>query len=158
MSTKPLESAALGGLYDRDFAVWCDETARLLRAGRLAAIDVEHVAEELEAMAKSDRRQVRSRLRVLILHLLKWEYQPDKRKVGWEKTIATQRAELELVLEDSPSLQPALPESIARAYPGAVEDAVRETRPPADEFPNTCPYTSHQILDSNFLPQARGSR
>ena len=90
MSAKPLESATLDGLYDQDFTVWCDETARLLRAGRFAGVDIENLIEEVEAMAGSQRREVDSRLRVLLLHLLKWDRQPKKRSTSWISTIDTQ--------------------------------------------------------------------
>lgn len=155
MAATPLESTTPDVLYERDFVFWCEETARLLRAGRFSEIDIENTAEEIESMARSDKRQVRSRLRVLILHLLKWERQPDKRKVGWEKTMATQREEIQDLLEESPSLRPMLGEAIAKVYPRAVEKAVEETRLPATAFPSECPYTPEQIMDRNFLPGAR---
>jgi len=157
LSAKPLESATLDGLYDRDFVFWCEETARLLRARRLSEIDIENTAEEIESMARGDKRQMRSRLRVLILHLLKWERQPDKRKLGWEKTMATQRREIEDLLEESPSLRPTLGELIAKVYRTAVEQAAEETRLPASAFPPECPYTPEQIMDRSFLPATRRS-
>src|SRR5437588_12681668 len=87
-------------LYDEDFAVWTSETARLLRAGRFDEVDIEHVAEEIEDMGKRDKRELRSRLTVLIVHLLKRKWQPEKRTRGWQSTLLTQREELDGLLED----------------------------------------------------------
>src|SRR3984893_586861 len=92
-------------LYDQDFAVWTSETARLLRAGRFDEVDIEHVAEEIEDMGKRDKRELHSRLTVLLLHLLKWNWQPDKQSPGSQSPIISQRAELQRLLEDSPSLR-----------------------------------------------------
>src|SRR2546426_519054 len=99
-------------LYDEDFVAWASETARLLRSGRFDKIDVEHLAEEVEDMANRDKRELASRLRVLILHLLKWQQQPGKRSRSWRATIATQRAELKDLLDQSPSLRRVLPGSV----------------------------------------------
>src|SRR5713226_7348754 len=114
-------------LYDEDFVVWAIETARLLRARRFDEIDVEHAAEEIEDMAKRDKRELLSRLRVLIKHLLKWQHQADHRSGSWESTIITQRAELEHLFEQSPSLRRAVPASTAEVYRDAVAEAIVET-------------------------------
>jgi len=158
MSAKPLESATLDGLYDQDFTVWCDETARLLRAGRFAGVDIENLIEEVEAMAGSQRREVDSRLRVLLLHLLKWDRQPKKRSTSWISTIDTQRDELEGVLEQSPSLRRTLQVAVTKMYPAAVRRASRETGLAKSAFPPECPYSLDQILDHDFPPVARRSR
>jgi len=155
MSAKPLESTTLIGLYDEDFLAWCEETGRLLRARRFAQVDVENLIEEVEAMAGSQRRELESRLTVLLLHLLKWERQPGKRKLGWENTIVAQRRELRRLFQQSPSLRPALAKAIIAVYSDAVEDATRESRLPVSAFPPECPYTPEQIMDRNFLPAAR---
>ncbi len=152
VSAKPLKSATLDGLYDEDFALWCDETARLLRAGRLSDIDVENLVEEMEAMAGNQRREVRSRLRVLLMHLLKWEKQPDKRGRSWVSTIITQRRELGLLFEQSPSLRRTLTESLGKAYAEAMKDAARETGLPASTFASERRYPADQILDDDFWP------
>jgi hypothetical protein len=152
VSAKPLASPR-GRLYDEDFLVWTQETARLLRARRLHQIDVEHVAEEIEDMGLSQKRELLSRLRTIILHLLKWSYQPGKRKGGWATTVDTQRAELETLLRHSPSLRRAVPESIQEVYPRAVGGASRETGLSRNTFPDRCPFTPEQILDEDFLPE-----
>ena len=139
-------------LYDEDFVAWASETARLLRAGRFDKIDVGHLAEEVEDMANRDRRELLSRLRVLILHLLKWQQQPEKRSRSWKSTIVAQRAELKDLLDPSPSLRQILPESVVRTYRDAIERASIETGLPEDSFPGQCPFSPEQILDRNFLP------
>ena len=146
-------SPALARLYDQDFLLWTEKIAGLLRAGRLDELDIEHLAEEIEDMGKSQRRELESRLRVLLAHLLKWGWQRDKRSNSWKATAANQRAELRAVFRDSPSLKTHLPESVAEAYRDAVEEAALETGLPPDTFPEHCPFTSEQILDRDFLPE-----
>jgi hypothetical protein len=152
VSTKTLKPPD-ASLYDQDFATWTSETARLLRAHRFDQIDVEHVAEEIEDIGKREKRELRSRLSVLILHLLKWRYQPEKRSPGWQSTIITQRVELEQLFEDSPSLRRTIAASAAKIYPDAVEAACLETALPPSTFPRECPFSGDQILDRKFLPE-----
>jgi hypothetical protein len=152
MSSRPLISPRRN-LYEEDFVAWTAETAQLLRSGRLGEVDIEHVAEELEDMGKSQKRELESRLTTLILHLLKWKHQPDKRKGGWAATISEQRAELQRLFRDSPSLRPAVSKSIREVYPEAVERAGHETGLPRRAYPERCPFTADQILDRNFLPE-----
>jgi len=152
MAAKALKPATLDGLYDQDFTVWCDETARLLRAGRLSDIDMENLIEEMEAMAGNQRREVRSRLTVLILHLLKWDKQSGKRNRSWLSTILTQRRELRILFEQSPSLRRTAAESVGKAYADAMKDAARETGLPASTFASERRYPVDQILDDDFWP------
>src|SRR5947209_4622481 len=98
-------SRPVANLYEEDFVAWADETTRLLREGRLDQIDIEHVAEESEGLANRDRHELVSRLTVLVHHLLKWGWQPQKRSGSWKLTISTQRTEIEDQLENSPSLR-----------------------------------------------------
>jgi hypothetical protein len=151
MGAKPLVRPS-AKLYDEDFVRWTAETARLLREGRFAEIDVEHVAEEIEDMGKNHHREVSSRLRLIIQHLLKWQYQPDRRSGSWKATVATQREELEELFEQSPSLRRTPDRTLVRAYGVAVVAAASETGLPEDSFPPKCPYTLEQILDRAFLP------
>jgi hypothetical protein len=138
--------------YDQDFFAWITHNVQLLRSGRLSELDAEHVAEELESMGKRDLRQLRSRLQVLIMHLLKWEHQPDKRGPSWLRTIDHQRDEIEALLLDSPSLRPRLAEASAQIYAKAVRDAARETGLAEDAFPHECPYELDDMLAAGFLP------
>jgi len=151
MATKTLKPPATN-LYDQDFATWTSETARLLRARRFDEIDVEHVAEEIEDMGKSERRELLSRLSVIILHLLKWKWQADRRKPGWKSTIITQRAELRRLFEQSPSLKRAVAFAVRDVYTDAVESASVETGLAAATFPRECPFSAEQILEQ-FFPE-----
>jgi len=151
MGAKTLKPAA-ASLYDEDFAIWTAETVRLLRAGRFDEVDIEHVAEEIEDMGKRDKRELDRRLTVLILDLLKWKWQPEKQTRGWQSTLLTQRAELDQLLEDSPSLRRAVAAAVTKVYPAVLRSAVLETGLPATAFPSECPFSSDQILDREFLP------
>jgi hypothetical protein len=138
--------------YDTDFFAWTQEQARLLREGRFSEIDVENVAEELDSLGNSQKREVRSRLVVVLLHLLKWLHQPSRRSGSWQSTLIGQREEILSELEDSPSLQSFPASQLARAYATARRKASAETRIPLETFPEACPFTIEQILDPDFLP------
>ncbi len=138
--------------YDRDFYAWAIHNAELIRQGRLAELDLEHLAEEVESMGVSQRNELKNRIRVLLLHLLKWQFQPKARSSGWVGTIDEQRARLDLLLEESPSLRRLLDEAIDYAYPWARQSAGRETGLSVDAFPDRCPYTAEQALNTDFWP------
>lgn len=152
MGVKTLKSAT-ASLYDEDFAVWTSETARLLRERRFEEVDIEHAAEEIEDMGKRDKRELYGRLAVLIVHLLKWKWQPERKSESWRSTIATQRLEIQLILDDSPSLRRGTPPAVSRVYARAVKAAISETGLPAATFPRDCPFSPDQILDLSFLPE-----
>ena len=139
-------------LYDEDFAVWTAETARLLREGRFKEIDVEHVAEEIEDIGKRDHREMLRRLTRILQHLLKWEYQSEKRSKSWRSTMAVQRRELGKLFRQSPSMRRKVAAAVTEVYRDAVEDAALETDLPEESFPRECPFTPEQILDRDFLP------
>ena len=138
--------------YDLDFYAWINKNVELLRRGCLSEIDAEHIAQELESMGKRDRRQLRSRLQVLIMHLLKWQYQPDKQSQSWLATIDHQRDQIEALLLDSPSLRGDLETALVIVYPKSVRDAHRETSLPETVFPLSCPFALEEILAPDFLP------
>lgn len=140
--------------YDSDFYAWAMEQAALIRAGNLAAVDLEHVAEEIESMGKTEKRELIGRLNVLLLHLLKWRYQPGFRSRSWRLSVEEQRYRLEGHLRDNPSLKAKLPETIADAYHIARVEAERETGFPRATFPETCPWSFDQISDDDFWPEA----
>lgn len=142
----------LSALYDRDLYAWAVANADLLRAGRITQIDAVHIAEELEDMGKSERRALGSDLRILIQHLLKWQYQPERRGTSWQLSILNARGEIEEILHDSPSLARQLPELVARGYPAAREAAALETRLALSVLPELCPFTAEQLLDRGFFP------
>ncbi len=139
--------------YDDDFFAWTEEQARLLRAGELAEIDTLNLAEEIESVGRSDRREIRSRLMVLLAHLLKWRFQPDERSASWLSTVREQRDQIESILEDSPSLRPVIAEALTRAYKRARTVAAEETGLPETTFPADCPFTPEQIMAEEFLPE-----
>jgi len=139
-------------LYDHDFYAWTNEQAGLLRTGKLSEADLEHIAEEIESMGKSEKRELISRLTVLLLHLLKWEFQPMRRGASWRLSIANTRDALTDHLADNPSLQNVLEASVANAYRRARRDAALETGLSENTFPSSCPWTFDQMLDENFWP------
>ena len=102
-------------------------------------------------MGRSEKRQLESRLEILIMHLLKWQFQPNLRSRSWQLTIKEQRLRLEKILQKNPSLQPNLTEAIEDVYPLATLSAERETG--LSLFPETCPYTLTEILSPEFLPE-----
>jgi Domain of unknown function DUF29 len=141
------------GAYDTDFYEWCLETAALIRGRRFDEVDLEHVAEEIEDMGKRDKREVQSRLITLIMHLLKWQFQPNPEFMcSWRATIREQRSQGHFVLKDSPSLVRLARREIPEVYPRARREAIEETGLPAGTFPETCPFTAEQILDEDFFP------
>jgi hypothetical protein len=139
-------------LYDDDFYAWANEQAALLRAGKFSEADIEHIAEEIESMGKTEKRELISRLRVLMLHLLKWRFQPMKRTPSWEASIKVQRSDLSDHLEDNPSLKSLIPEILEKTFRSAVLEAVAETGQPLSAFPSECPWTFAQIIADDFWP------
>lgn len=143
---------ALAELYEEDFHQWLTANVEVIRFGELSEIDAEHIAEELDAMSKRERRELVSRLTVLLAHLLKWEFQPTHQSRSWRNALTVQRGELADLLEDSPSLRAELENYIDRAYSRARLLAEDETGVDADAFPVRCPYALEAILDPAFLP------
>lgn len=140
-------------IYNRDFHAWATEQAALLRARRLSELDVEHIAEEIETLGRAEKRELINRLAVLLLHLLKWTHQPERRGKSWRLTIEEQRRQLTRHLRDNPSLRAGQDEAMADAYGDAVLRAERETDLPRDLFPWSCPYNFEQLLDNGFWPE-----
>ena len=140
------------GLYEQDFYAWANEQAALLRNGQLSAADIEHIAEEIESMGKTEKRELVSRLSVLLLHLLKWQFQPERRGASWEGTIHIQRRDLSDHLDDNPSLRAKLPDAISASYDRAIYAAAGETNLPRSTFPAECPWSFMQIMDADFWP------
>ncbi len=139
-------------LYDRDFYAWANEQAGLLRAGKLSDADIENIAEEIESMGKSEKRELVNRLTVLLLHLLKWQYQPMLQGASWKATIITQRCDIAYHLTDNPSLKSQILEIMERAYKKSVVEAVGETGLPEKTFPISCPWTFDIIMAGGFWP------
>lgn len=139
-------------LYATDFFAWTQEQAALLKAGKWSEIDMEHLAEEIEDMGKSEKRTLESRLEVLLLHLLKWEYQPAFRGRSWRLTIKEQRIRLAEHLQENPSLKGTLEQCLTKAYRLAVIGAERETG--LEGLPDTCPYPVEKVMEADFFPDS----
>ncbi len=140
-------------LYDRDFYAWANEQASLLRKGDLSHADIEHIAEEIESMGKTEKRELISRLTVLLLHLLKWRFQPTLRGKSWRLSIEGQRLDIDAHLKDNPSLKAGLSAAIAYSYRRALIEAERETGLDAATFPIECPWSFDQMMNSDFWPE-----
>lgn len=138
--------------HDGDFFVWTQQTAALLRAGRLNEVDAAALAEEVEDMGKRDLRELHNRTERLLVHLLKWHFQKGKRSRSWKSTILTQRFRIQALLDDSPSLRPKLLRSLEDDYARATQRAAVETGLKLERFPSSCPYTLEQLLDTSYLP------
>ena len=138
--------------YEQDFFAWTSEQARLLREGRAADADLANIAEELETLGRVQRRELVNRLAVLLQHLLKWSYQPDRQGKSWRLTILEQREAISGHLADNPSLSASEDEALSSAYKTALRRVEQETGLPKDMFPVTCPYTLAQALDEDFWP------
>ncbi len=139
-------------LYERDETAWLETMADLIRLGRLDEVDYPNLAEYLADMARRDRREVESRLTVLIAHVLKWAHQPDRRSGGWKGTIIEQRQELEGLVRRG-VLRNHAEAVLADVYLKAVERAVAETELPSATFPAACPYTLNQLLSADLLAE-----
>lgn len=133
-------------LYDTDFADWAGKTAELIRAGRLEDVDLEHVAEEIADLGKSERLAVRSQLRRMLLHLIKQRIQPERDGASWRGSIADARYEIAARIENSPSLRRDLETNLENVYRRAVRDAVYETGVSGDSLPGLCPWNLDELL------------
>lgn len=138
--------------YDKDFYGWTQEQAALLRAGRLNDLDIQNLIEEVETMGRSEKRALESRLSVLLLHLLKWQYQPSRRGNSWKFTIVEQRLKFQKVIQQNPGLKPEILAILTDAYEYALLKATHETGLRPDTFPASCPWTLDQLSDSGFYP------
>jgi hypothetical protein len=151
-------------LYDTDVYAWAQHQAALLReactgprsSGAFAELDLVNLAEEIDSLGINQRHALGSHLRTILLHLLKWRYQPQKRQTGhsWQSSITRVRDEIALRLEASPSLERDIPALLVRRYPAARRLASQQTRLPLATFPITCPWTVEEILDADFWPEA----
>jgi hypothetical protein len=139
--------------YDADFYGWANEQAALLREGRLAEADIAHIAEEIESMGRSEKRELTSRLAGLLTHLLKWRYQPAGRGSSWRASVRVQRDRLSDHLADNPSLKPMLPEAVFRAYREALVVAADETKLGETAFAPACPWSFDEIMNPDFWPE-----
>jgi hypothetical protein len=140
--------------YDDDFYAWASAQAAHLREGVWGAVDVTHVAEEIESLGIADEHAIIRQLQRLLLHLLKWQYQPTHRTPSWRRSIRHARDAITDRLERSPSLREYPLQRLPLAYRRARRDAADETGLPLFTFPDTCPWRIDRILDENFWPEA----
>ena len=140
--------------YETDVVAWSSEQARLIRAGQFDQLDLEHLAEEIDDVGKSEQRELASRMAVLIAHLLKWQYQPERQSASWKRTIKEQRRALAFHLKQVPSLKSRLadPEWQGAIWADAVTLAINETG--MGGFPDECPWALADILAQDWLPSA----
>jgi hypothetical protein len=136
--------------YGSDFYSWSQEQGRLVREGRWSEVDRENVAEEIESLGREQFNKLESALRVLMMHMLKWDHQPERRSRSWAISIENQRLELDDVLKDNPGLKPRIGEAIARGYRKARNEAMNETGLKRSVFPETCPYSFDDITSRPF--------
>jgi len=152
MTARIPQEANTTNLYEQDYYLWLKNTAQLLRDDKLSKLDRLNLIEELEDMGRSEKRAVKSNLTILLMHLLKYKYQSEKRSKSWLRTIVEHRRRLLILLEDSPSLKNYLQEVFDNSYQAARQDAATETQLPFNSFPVDCPFSSEEILNCNYLP------
>jgi len=145
---------AYSQLYDADFYGWVQQQANALRAGEFDSLDLDNLIEEIEDMGKRQRQELRSGLGILLMHLLKWQYQPALQNRSWTSTIKVQRFDIRQHLKDNPSLKHSLAELMTAAWEWALVKAESETGLPIATFPEACPWTFEQAMDSDFWPTA----
>jgi hypothetical protein len=144
---------ASSNLYNEDFYLWIETTAKQLKNGNFAEIDLENLIEEIESMGRSEKRALKSNLLILLMHLLKYKYQPDKRSNSWLSTIFEHRRRLKEELTESPSLKKYFSEVFSECYQDARKLASLETGLSVDTFPVDCPFTTDEILNQDYLPE-----
>ena len=150
--TKELE-ANRQSLYETDYYKWIQTTIEKLRHQDYSNIDWENLIEEVEDIGRSERRSIESNLIVVLTHLLKWQYQPEFRSGSWKGSIVEHRRRIREALKESPSLKRYFEEVFAECYGDAIDLASAETGLSMETFPQSCPYTLTEVLDSSFLPE-----
>ncbi|MEH2337985.1 DUF29 domain-containing protein [Nostoc sp.] len=139
-------------LYETDFYTWTQEQVSLLKIQQWDQLDTVNLIEEIETLGRRERQELRNRLGVLLGHLLKWQFKPEKRSNSWLGTIREQRVQIKLLLQDSPSLKPYLDEVFLTVYELGLALAIRETELGEQVFQEICPYTLGETLNPEFLP------
>ncbi|OIP68271.1 MAG: hypothetical protein AUK43_16405 [Oscillatoriales cyanobacterium CG2_30_40_61] len=147
-----LKSTENLSLYEQDFYLWIENTVNHLKTGQLLEVDLGNLIEEIESMGRSEKQALESNLIIVLLHLLKYKYQPDKRSNSWLSSIYEHRRRLKKSLKSSPSLKPYYTEILEECYQDARQEAALETGLTLEVFSLVCPFTPEAILDSEFLP------
>lgn len=139
-------------LYEKDFYAWTQEQIKLIKDKFFNKIDYQHLEEELQAMGASEKRELGSRLEVLLMHLLKWKYQPAYRSGSWSDLIEEQRDKIKDHLADNPSLKTKMHDTMVKSYKYAIRGASKETGMSKGTFPHVCEWSIKQVLDDEFFP------
>jgi Domain of unknown function DUF29 len=145
--------APAADLYERDFYTWALRQAKVVRARRLGELDFDNIAEELRSLGSEQEHRLESSYRVLLMHLLKWAFQPTRRSRSWRGTIVRERINAERTLERNPGLRSRQADLFAEAYRGARKEAAAETGLPLATFPEPPPFTLAQAMDEEFWPE-----
>jgi len=140
-------------LHDTDYLQWIETTVEKLQSQDYANVDWENLIEEIADMGRSERRSLKSNLIVILVHLLKWQFQPEKRSGSWEGSIIEHRRRVKEALDDSPSLKSYLENIFAECYAQAVKQAKAETSLSMESFPLICPYQLPEVINDEYLPQ-----
>ena len=148
-----MSTLSISSLYEKDFYAWTEEQVKLLTTQQWEKLDTVNIIEEIETLGRKERQELRNRLGILLGHLLKWQFQAEKRSNSWLGTIKEQRIQIKLLLQDSPSLKSYLDEVFLTAYELGLALAIRETNLGEQVFPEVCPYTTEQTMNSDFLPE-----
>jgi len=154
--SKLAEKPKTNELYDTDFFLWTQEQARLLRDKRWNDLDLENLAGEVESVGISLKRELESRLEIILAHLLKWRYQPGYQGKSWRTTLWEQRRQIHKLIATAPSLKSNTADALADAYVAATLEAEKQTGIDVAVFPGSCPFTLEQALDQDFFPPDLG--
>ena len=141
-------------LYDQDYYLWLEHTTQLLKQGKFSGVDIPNLIDEIEGLAQNQKQALKSNLRVVLMHLLKYQYQPEKITNSWVSNINEHRDRIYDILDDSPSLRQYIRDEFSKVYGRARRRASRETQKPLDVFPIECPFTIEQVLDEDYLPKS----
>lgn len=153
IANQPIKTISHQELYDRDFYLWIEKAVTLLQAGNLGDLDLENLIDEIESMGRSEKRSISSNLEIILMHLLKYKYQPDRRSNSWRYTLLEHRRRLYKDFKISPSLKRYFLEEFADAYISARKLASVETDIPINNFPAVSPFSPEQVLDEDYLPE-----
>ncbi|MEA5508900.1 DUF29 domain-containing protein [Crocosphaera sp. UHCC 0190] len=145
-------NTSLKVLYETDFNLWLETIANLLKNGQLDQLDIDNLIEEIEGMSRSEKDALESNLRILLMHLLKWQYQQSKRSNSWLYTIREHRKRIQKAFKKSPSLKPYFNDIFAESYQDARELAADETGLDIKIFPHNCPFIKVDVINSDYLP------
>ena len=155
LQTSQASQTGSKSLYKTDFVRWVDTTVKQLQAKNYGDVDWENLIEEVADMSRRERKRLKSNLIVVLLHLLKWHYQPNHRSGSWKGSIREHRRRMNEDLNDSPSLRPYFQDIFAECYASARDQVADETGLPLETFPMACPYSPQHSIDPSYLPWSK---